>query len=137
MHRVVIDTNVWIRALLGSKAALSVVDKLDHDLFQLTLAEPFLIELTDVLSRPKFAKIKTGRSEQLIALLREKATLIALEHVPNVSRDPKDDMFLACALATQATILVSEDKDLLTLKEYQGTKIVTLSQFLELFSSDT
>jgi putative PIN family toxin of toxin-antitoxin system len=135
VHKVVIDANVWISALLDGKNALSIVDKLGHDQFQLMFAEPLIIELTDVLSRPKFAKIRPGRSEQLIALIREKATLIALENIPKVSRDPKDDVYLACAVASQADFLVSGDDDLLTLKEHQGTKIVTPRQFLETFTS--
>ena len=46
-------------------------------------------------------------------------------------RDPKDDMFLACAAACSADFLVTGDDDLLSIGEYQNTKIVTPSQFVE------
>jgi putative PIN family toxin of toxin-antitoxin system len=46
------------------------------------------------------------------------------------SRDVKDDPFLACALASRATLLVTKDKDLLELNKPFGVKIVTPRQFL-------
>ena len=47
-----------------------------------------------------------------------------------VVRDPDDDMILACAIAVRAGYLVSRDKDLLSLGEYEGIKIVTPETFL-------
>jgi len=50
-------------------------------------------------------------------------------------RDPKDAMLLELALASKASYLVSEDKDLLSLGQYEGTRIVTCIQLLDLLSS--
>jgi hypothetical protein len=44
--------------------------------------------------------------------------------------DPDDDMFLGCAALAKADSLVAGDKDLLTLGEYKGTRIVTPSEYL-------
>jgi predicted nucleic acid-binding protein len=41
------------------------------------------------------------------------------------SRDPDDDHVLACSLAAQANLIVSGDRDLLDLHEYQGIPILT------------
>jgi len=49
---------------------------------------------------------------------------------PRASRDPKDDVFLATAVAAEAEYLVSEDQDLLVLGEYEGVKIVNTLSFL-------
>lgn len=46
-------------------------------------------------------------------------------------RDPKDDMFLDCAVAGGAKYLISGDKDLLTLGSVAGVKIVTPAEFLK------
>ena len=43
--------------------------------------------------------------------------------------DPKDDMIIAAALESKAAYIVSEDKHLLDLKEYQGMKIMNRQQF--------
>jgi putative PIN family toxin of toxin-antitoxin system len=46
------------------------------------------------------------------------------------SRDPKDDPFLACALAARATYLVTRDRDLLVLGKPFGIETVTPARFL-------
>ena len=51
--------------------------------------------------------------------------------IPQVPRDPKDDKFLATAMAGEADYLVSEDRDLLDLGEHQGIKIVDVATFLK------
>jgi predicted nucleic acid-binding protein len=51
-----------------------------------------------------------------------------VEPVPlpkQVSRDAKDDPFLACALGAGAEVLVSRDLDLLVLEKPFGIEIIT------------
>lgn len=48
-----------------------------------------------------------------------------------VCRDPDDDDVLALALAAQADLFVSGDKDLLMLGQFEGTPILTARQALE------
>ncbi len=57
--------------------------------------------------------------------------------VPLVSRDPKDDKFLATAKAAGATYVVSKDEDLLVLGTYDGIQIVPAATFLRLLESGT
>ena len=47
-------------------------------------------------------------------------------------RDPKDDMFITCALSARANYLVSGDDDLLSLSEIEGVRIVTVVAWLKL-----
>ena len=57
----------------------------------------------------------------------------------SLSRDPKDNVFIATATAAKAKFLVSNDRDLLDISEAQKRtlrfKIVTPTQFLELLES--
>ena len=46
------------------------------------------------------------------------------------SRDPKDDMFIACALAAGAQTIISSDKDLLDLHKPFDVEIVHPSAFI-------
>ena len=48
-----------------------------------------------------------------------------------IIRDSDDNEYLKIAVATQSKIIVTRDKDLLDLKEFQGIKIVTLENFLK------
>jgi hypothetical protein len=51
------------------------------------------------------------------------------------SRDPDDDHVLGCALAAGAQLLITGDKDLLTLHPYGAVAIVTPSQFLAMYAT--
>jgi len=53
--------------------------------------------------------------------------------LPGITRDPKDDAVVACAVEGQAAYVVSGDGDLLTLREVPGIQIVTPKRFVELF----
>lgn len=46
------------------------------------------------------------------------------------SRDPKDDMFIACALAAHARLIVTYDRDLLDLGKQFGFEIIKPADFL-------
>jgi predicted nucleic acid-binding protein len=49
-----------------------------------------------------------------------------------ITRDPNDDMVIACALAADAGYLVTRDKDLLTLKTYQGVQMMRPEEFIRI-----
>ena len=46
-----------------------------------------------------------------------------------VCPDPDDEKFLACALASGVTVLVSGDKHLLNMKQYESVRILTAKTF--------
>ena len=50
-----------------------------------------------------------------------------------ISSDPDDDKFIACALASNAKYIVSGDDDLLCLKKYMGIEIVKSKWFIDTF----
>ena len=51
-----------------------------------------------------------------------------------VSVDADDDKYFAAAIEGSATMIVTGDPDLLTIKEFQGIRIVTPRVFLDLLS---
>ena len=51
-----------------------------------------------------------------------------------ITRDPKDDHVLACAIYAGADYIITRDNDLLVLKEYNGIKIVKPEEFLVVMS---
>lgn len=48
-----------------------------------------------------------------------------------ISCDPDDDKFIACALAAKIKIIISGDKDLLTVSGYQGVNIIQPGTFVK------
>jgi predicted nucleic acid-binding protein len=67
----------------------------------------------------------------VLSLLAE-AEAVEVRDIPSVSRDPGDDMFFATAKAAEADYLVSEDKDQLVVREYEGIRVVDGQTFLEI-----
>jgi len=131
--RAVLDTQLFLRAAINRK---SLPTKLIFDLdgmYQLTVPAAIVVEVTDVLNRPKLrAKFSTltdpivGEVTELLSV----AEIVNPTDVPAVARDPKDDIFLACAKAAKAPYLVSEDQDLLVLDPYEGVRIINALSFL-------
>jgi predicted nucleic acid-binding protein len=54
----------------------------------------------------------------------------------SVCRDPNDDKFLECAVAAGADYIVSEDLDLLDLRQFRDIKILTVAEFLALLGPE-
>ena len=104
---------------------------------ELIVSAAIVAEITDVLNRPKlrakFPALTDTVVEQVIDLLSAAETVNPSD-IPAVSRDPKDDIFLACAKAADAHYLVSEDQDLLTLDPYDDVRIVNALDFLNAIS---
>ena len=70
--------------------------------------------------------------EPLLTLLAIHSELVDAPDLPEpVCEDPDDDKFLACALASGATIIVSGDRHLLRLSGWGGIQILTPRQFVE------
>ena len=132
--KAVVDTNVWVSALLNPAGApRQIAERFEADQFALICSNALIAELAEVLARPKFArKIQTDQTERFIALIQRKAVLIQLQDVPAVSRDPKDDVFLACATVSDSDYLVSGDLDLLDLQTHRRTKIVRPAEFVSI-----
>ncbi|MBI5668638.1 MAG: putative toxin-antitoxin system toxin component, PIN family [Chloroflexi bacterium] len=133
--RVIFDTQIFLRSVINRYSACGrlVFDQSsDYELFT---TDKIDAEVLEVLSRSslriKFPQI-TDQTVQLIKLLLEQAHRVSInpDNVEPVCRDPKDDIFLACAKVAQADYLVSEDNDLLVLQQYHNTKIVNVAAFL-------
>jgi len=50
-----------------------------------------------------------------------------------VQDDPDDNKFIECARECKANFIISGDRHLLNLKEYEGIKIIKSSGFLKVF----
>lgn len=99
------------------------------------LHKPLLLEeLEDVLSREKFAARLTAAEvtvQDLVSGYSALATVIEAEAIePVILVDPDDDAVLACALAADAEVIVSGDRDLLGLKKHKDVRILTATELL-------
>lgn len=133
-ERLVIDSNVWIAALISpTGTARQLVDAiLDNDI-DILMSEATFDELVSRLDRPKFDRYREPEAWNLflselveLALWQEDAGTTT-----GISRDADDDKFLALAVMGQADAIVSGDGDLLELGTHDGIPIVTPAEILQ------
>ncbi len=133
--RVVLDTNVLVSALLlESSLPAQLVAQCRRRHFVLLSATLQLDELRRVTRYPKIrARINAVDAGRLVNDLRKIAVMV--EDLPevDVSRDPFDNYLLALASGGGADYLVTGDKpDLLAIGHHDGTKIVSVRDFIRL-----
>jgi putative PIN family toxin of toxin-antitoxin system len=133
--RLVIDVNNWISALLSLKFRTRI-NSLFASEFRLVVSEELLGELANTVRKPHLEKqiIRTNY-DSLVSLLRTDAEHVAVHSTVEICRDPKDNFLLALAKDGNADYLITGDGDLLVLKEFENTKIVTLSDFESVLSA--
>lgn len=135
--RAVIDTQILLRAVINRRSLPARIVYELADEYTLLLSEATLGEIEDVLRRPKVRQKFELSDEAIQELLQRLARgeRIVVQNVPPVSRDPKDNIFLACALTGNAQYIVSEDKDLLVLNPYNSIKIINALDFFAVIKS--
>jgi putative PIN family toxin of toxin-antitoxin system len=138
MLRIVLDTVVFVRALMSPYSYWGRLLFDYGDRYELIVSEPVVKEVLEVLHRRelagKYREVATRDLATVIDILAG-ASAVILTSIPAVSRDPEDDKFLATAKAGDAGYVVSADRDLLDLGEYEGIQIVTAEAFLEVLDA--
>lgn len=113
MLKVVIDTNLWIRALLGGRVTLPILEAWRAGKFQLVVSDVLVNELDSVWQRPRLRKyINEQDALDLLEQIRYRAITTELITIPPNCRDPKDQPVLATAIDGQAEAIVTGDDDL-------------------------
>ena len=137
--QVVLDTNITVSGLLWGGPPRQIMDAARAGKLQVFTSIDLLEELEDVLARSKLAVRLQLVGKTASALLEEYSVLTTIVAAPPlaepVSRDPDDDVVLACALAAQAEAIISGDADLLVLGSYRGIPILTAPELLARLSS--
>lgn len=129
--RVVLDTNVVASAVLWGGTPRLLLQAARERRFELFTSTAMLAELTDILARRKFAKkiAASQRSiDQLVDGYAQLAALVRPAPTPRIAPDPDDDVVIGTALAAKAEFIVTGDKPLLSVDEYQGVKIIGVAQ---------
>ncbi len=130
--KVVVDTSVWISGLISpDSSAATVIRLLYEERFELLYNNECLLELSEVSSRKKFAKlIALQQARSLVTLIQQKGTKVGLSKRAE-TQDPKDDYLLELALSGEADVLVTLDgKDLLVVGRIGNTRILNTALFL-------
>jgi putative PIN family toxin of toxin-antitoxin system len=133
--RIIIDTNLWISFLLSND--YSKLDKLlSSKEAVLLFIKELLEEFIDVVSRTKLKKyFSQSDLNNLLDAIDKVAVFIDVKSTVNACRDKNDDFLLSLAKDGNATHLLTGDKDLLALTQFEKTLILTISDYLNSKSS--
>ena len=128
--KIVIDTNLWISFLISHRQ-----DRLDDLLLDRHVRILFSAELLDEISatiaKPKLKKyFGADALAEMLFSLEAYIDFIEVKSSVNICRDPRDNFLLALSMDGHADFLISGDKDLLELKKFGKTKIVTIASYL-------
>jgi uncharacterized protein len=133
--RVVLDTNVVIsRYLSPNEHPARIFQYWEEGAFTLLLSEPILTEYERVFSYPYIRQHLSLTDQEIARIIEGFATFSELvtprEQLRVVDADPDDDKFIECAVSGKADYIVSGNKHLSDIHEYEGIQILTPAQFI-------
>jgi uncharacterized protein len=143
MPRAVLDSSILVSAFLTPHG--SVVRLLREPLrsrYELCLSDAILTETAEtLLTKPRLRRCAAYADEDVREYIR--SLLTQAEMVPDtpsprvVPNDPKDDPVVAAAVAASADYLITGDRaHLLPIAEYQGIRIISPREFLEILGAE-
>lgn len=134
MTRVVIDTNLYISALINENSRRRLNLVLNSPQFEIITDNALFRELSLVIFRPKFSRfVSASQIKNFLELLHERSLHFETTSVVQHSPDPKDDFLLALCQDSGSEYLITGNKrDLLDLRSFGKTEILSLTQFIDL-----
>ena len=132
--RVIFDTNIWISFLIGKKLSPLITILLNPDT-EVCYSAELEREFLDVAHRTKIRKYVDEKQIKRVHGLMTNCCRFETTKKKDISvRDPKDLFLLWLADETKADLLVTGDLDLLSLKQYHNTSIVSFETALSTIS---
>ena len=131
--KVVLDTNVLVSGLLFGGVPGRILTAWSAGAIRLVISPPILDEYRRVgLELSKGREPLESMLEALLAMLTVHAVLVDAPPLDErVGDDPDDEMFLAAALAANASLIVSGDKHLLRVSGWRGIEVLKARSFVD------
>jgi len=128
--RVVFDSNIWVSFAIG-KRLNELRMALTHPKVEVFVCRKLLWEVGEVIQKPKLLRYISKERHKMLLGLMQACQLVDIVEEISMSRDSNDDYLLDLAVAANADYLVTGDNDLLILKNYQNTSIVSFTSFMD------
>ncbi len=128
--RIVLDTNVLISAIAFGGRPREVLGKVISGTFAIAISAEMPAEFQAVLEGKKFrypsAIVRTIVNELLAVSELVRPTM----KVEQIKADPADNRILECALESRDACIVTGDRHLLELGQFEGIPILDVAAFL-------
>ena len=126
--KIVADINVVISGTFFGGAPRRVVEAIGKKEIK-AYATPEIIEEYEEIVEEMISRKQGNLRKDVLSLFTAKLNLIEAKTKVEVCRDPDDDKFISCALDAKALYIVSGDKDLLVIGQYEDVQIITAADF--------
>jgi len=128
--KIVLDTNVLVSGIFWGGVPEKILELAINGEVEIYATEEILNEYFRIIE--KIGKKDKDLCSQWKMLLVQIVKIVEPTKKIKICRDPKDDMFLECAVSSKSKCIVSGDDDLLSLKEMDGIQIITAKKYLEM-----
>lgn len=128
--KILVDTNVIVSGLIAKGACFEILDDLVYSHTPLVTSY-ILTECQEVLLY-KFYLSKLTVKSLLYVIERYFKKGANSTKLLNICRDPDDNQIFADALINKVDIILSGDKDLLSIEEYQGIRTISPKDYWKL-----
>jgi putative PIN family toxin of toxin-antitoxin system len=140
MIRVVLDTNVFVSAILTPEGLpAKILEMALVGNMRMVISPAILREIGQAFQYPKIQKLLkkhgiTPKEVEKVVLKILKASFLTPGQLSleGFSRDPADDMVISCAVEGEANFIISGDRDLTDLESFQEIRILAPAAFLKL-----
>lgn len=133
--RVILDTNVLVSGIFWSGPPFKILELWRDRKVRLITSPEIIVEYQRV-AMELAEKFQTVSIEPLLSLIVASSEIYIPPDLPSqVCKDPDDDKFIACAIASGADFIVSGDKNLLAASGYKGVNIIKPTAFLKSLAS--
>ena len=137
--KAVFDTNILVSATFWTGSSFKLVELADVKKIISILSSELILEYQRIINSDEIIEKVEHKKLILSEVVRrviEQSILVEPNFKLEVVRDdPNDNKVLECAKAGKVDFVVTNDNHLLKLKEFEGIRIVTPQEFLELFSN--
>jgi putative PIN family toxin of toxin-antitoxin system len=135
--RVIFDTNLWISFLINNYLS-PLDDLLKRAEVEIALSDQLISEFLDVSKRQKFKPLfDPALTLTLLTQVTKYSIFIEVTSNVNICRDAKDNFLLELSQDSSAEYLITGDKDLLELKRFRRTRIITFTEFLKIMNESS
>lgn len=128
--RIVIDSNVWISALVFGGRPSAILKKTVHEGWTIVISEEILTEVRRTLHK-KFTNF-IDDFEDLYAAMQPRVVIVKLGGLKvSICRDDDDNRVIETALIGDVSHIISGDKDLLAIGIHQDITMISPADFMQ------
>ena len=130
--KIVIDSNIFISSFFWGGYPREVFERVINGLDELYITDEIIKEITSVMNSSKFITNSNEVEDYIKIIEKYSKKIISKNVLESTSRDKDDDKILQCGLDGGVDFIVTGDKDLLVLIEYETIKIMRPKEYLEI-----